>query len=66
VGLGISIQHNISPAARAADVLDRFSNAALQWFLKAALANPVIACEAPIIVGATPAFFVRAGNYYHT
>jgi hypothetical protein len=30
VDLGISIQHEISPTARAADVLDRFSITALQ------------------------------------
>jgi hypothetical protein len=41
--LGISIQHKISPTARAADVVDRFSIAPLQWFLNAALANPIIA-----------------------
>jgi hypothetical protein len=50
VNLGISIQNRISPTVRAADVLDRFSIAALQWFLNAALANPIIARDAPLIV----------------
>jgi hypothetical protein len=50
VNLGISIQNKISPTARAADVLDCFSIVALQWFLNAALANPIIARDAPLIV----------------
>jgi hypothetical protein len=48
--LRISIQHNISPTALAAYGLDRFSVAARQWFLNAALANPIIARDAPLIV----------------
>jgi hypothetical protein len=54
VDLGISTQHNILPTAGAADVLDRFSIATLQWFLNAARANPIIAPiifrDAPLIV----------------
>jgi hypothetical protein len=33
------------------------SIALLEWFLNAALANPIIACDAPILV--------RTGQYYH-
>jgi hypothetical protein len=47
--LGISIQHETSPTACAADVLDHFSIAVGQWFLSAALAIPIIARSTAII-----------------
>jgi hypothetical protein len=52
--LGISIQHKISPTALTADILDRFSIGALQWFLNTARANHIIANDAPL------SSFVRA------
>jgi hypothetical protein len=57
VDLGICIQHKISPTARAENILNRFSIAARQWFLKAAFANPIIAPDALITVGR---------HYYHS
>jgi hypothetical protein len=61
VDLGILIQYKLSPTTRAADILDCFSIAAGQWFLNAALTDPIIGGDARTIARAAPPLsFARA------